>query len=142
MLAAAEDGVLVPIQCEYLALEGITRPVKGALSIAIEAAKNRDLQGLVVPRESAGEAAIVEDLDVIAIDSLAQAVAFFAGEIDLAVLDVVMPKLGGRTVASIIRMGKVETPDEWTQMSVQDIQFDQDHADSLFTLSNLRNPRQ
>ncbi len=51
-------------------------------------------------------------------------------------------KLGGRTVASVIRMGKVETPDEWTQMSVQEIQFDLSHTDSLFTLSNLRNPRQ
>ena len=51
-------------------------------------------------------------------------------------------KLGGRTVASVIRMGKVETPDEWTEMSVQDIKFDQSHPDSLFTLSNLRNPRQ
>ena len=36
-----------------LALEGITRPVKGALSIAIEAAKNAKLRGLVVPRENA-----------------------------------------------------------------------------------------
>jgi outer membrane lipoprotein-sorting protein len=50
--------------------------------------------------------------------------------------------LGGRTVASIIRMGKKETPDEWTEMSVQNIQFDLNHPDSLFTLSNLRNPRQ
>ncbi len=67
-----------------LALEGITRPVKGALSIAIEAAKRNGVQGLVVPRESAGEAAIVEDLEVVPVDSLAQAVAFFAGEIDIA----------------------------------------------------------
>jgi len=51
-------------------------------------------------------------------------------------------QLGGRTVASIIRMGKLETPDEWTEMSVQDIEFDVSHPDSLFTLSNLRNPRQ
>ncbi len=50
--------------------------------------------------------------------------------------------LGGRTVASVIRMGKQEAPDEWTEMSVQEIQFDMNHADSLFTLSNLRNPRQ
>ena len=50
--------------------------------------------------------------------------------------------LGGRTVASIIRMGKIDAPEEWTEMSVQDIQFDQSHADSIFTLSNLRNPRQ
>jgi hypothetical protein len=45
-------------------------------------------------------------------------------------------------VASIIRMGKLDTPDEWTEMSVQDIEFDVSHPDSLFTLSNLRNPRQ
>ncbi len=49
--------------------------------------------------------------------------------------------LGGRTVASIIRMGKNKTPDEWTEMSVQNIRFDLDHPDSLFTLSSLRNPR-
>ena len=50
--------------------------------------------------------------------------------------------LGGRTVASTIRMGKVETPDEWTEMKVKDIEFDVSHPESLFTLSNLRNPRQ
>ena len=67
-----------------LALEGITRPVKGALSIGIEAAKDAGLRGLVVPSESAGEAAVVEDIEVIPVESLAQAVAFFAGEIDLS----------------------------------------------------------
>lgn len=51
-------------------------------------------------------------------------------------------ELGGRTVASVIRMGKLDTPDEWTEMSVHAIEFDVSHADSLFTLSNLRNPRQ
>lgn len=66
-----------------LALEGMTRPVKGALSIAIEAAKNANLQGLIVPAENASEAAVVEGLEVIAVESLAQAVAFFAGEIEL-----------------------------------------------------------
>ena len=51
-------------------------------------------------------------------------------------------QLGGRTVASVLRMGKSDTPDEWTELSVQDIRFDVSHPDSLFTLSNLRNPRQ
>jgi outer membrane lipoprotein-sorting protein len=51
-------------------------------------------------------------------------------------------ELGGRTVASIIRMGKQDKPDEWTEMSVQDIEFDVALDDSLFTLSSLRNPRQ
>lgn len=66
-----------------LALEGLTRPVKGALSIAIEAAKNEGLRGLVVPTENAGEAAVLEGLEVIPVASLSQAVAFFSGEIDI-----------------------------------------------------------
>lgn len=66
-----------------LALEGITRPIKGVLSIAIEAAKDKSLKGLIVPSENAPEAAVVEDLEVIAVDSLAQCVAFLAGEIEI-----------------------------------------------------------
>ena len=50
--------------------------------------------------------------------------------------------IGGRTVASTIRMGKVASPDEWTEMTVHDIRFDIQPEDNLFTLSNLRNPRQ
>lgn len=66
-----------------LALEGYTRPVKGALSIAIEAAKNKRLRGIVVPAENAGEAAVVEGLEVIPVGTLPQAVAFFGGSIDI-----------------------------------------------------------
>ncbi len=67
-----------------LALEGIARPIKGVLSMAIEAAKNANLRGLVVPRANASEAAVVEEIEVIAVDSLAQCVAFFASEVDLS----------------------------------------------------------
>ncbi|MEM6472531.1 MAG: YifB family Mg chelatase-like AAA ATPase [Planctomycetota bacterium] len=67
-----------------LALEGYTRPVKGGLSIAIEAAKDSGLQGIVLPAENASEAAVVEGLDVIPVESLSQAVAFFAGELEIA----------------------------------------------------------
>lgn len=66
-----------------LALEGQTRPARGALSMAITAAKEQGLQGIVVPQESASEAAVVENIDVIAVDSLAQAVGFFAGQLEL-----------------------------------------------------------
>ena len=51
-------------------------------------------------------------------------------------------EMDGRTVASRLRMGKVDFPDEWTEMSVQTISFDETHPQGLFTLSNLRNPRQ
>ncbi len=65
-----------------LALEGHTRPAKGVLSMAIEAKKN-GLRGIVVPTENAGEAAVVEGLDVIAVGSLTEAVGFFGGQLDI-----------------------------------------------------------
>ncbi len=65
-----------------LALEGHTRPAKGVLSMAL-AAKEMGLRGLVVPEENAHEAAVVQDLEVIAVNSLTQAAAFFAGELDI-----------------------------------------------------------
>ncbi len=66
-----------------LALDGMTRPTKGALSMAIATAKMDGLRGLVVPEQSAAEAAVVEEIDVIAVNSLAQAVGFFTGQIEL-----------------------------------------------------------
>ncbi len=51
-------------------------------------------------------------------------------------------EMGGRAVARVMRMGKVDTPDEWTQLTANSIEFNLELADSLFTLSNLRNPRQ
>ncbi len=66
-----------------LALEGTTRPVKGALSMAMAAAKQRDLRGIVLPRENAAEAAVVEEVEVIAVSSLAEAVGFFTGAITI-----------------------------------------------------------
>lgn len=66
-----------------LSLEGTTRPVKGALSMAMAAAKQRDLRGIVVPRESAAEAAVVEEVEVIAVSSLAEALGFFSGSITI-----------------------------------------------------------
>jgi len=65
-----------------LALEGLTRPARGVLSMAIKASAQK-LKGIVVPRENAHEAAVVLDIEVIAVDSLSQAVSFFTGEIDI-----------------------------------------------------------
>ncbi|MEN1680053.1 MAG: YifB family Mg chelatase-like AAA ATPase [Planctomycetota bacterium] len=66
-----------------LALDGGMRPVRGALSMAI-AARRAGLRGIVTPSANAAEAAVVEGVEVIAVDSLAQAVAFFGGDIDLS----------------------------------------------------------
>ena len=51
-------------------------------------------------------------------------------------------EMGGRSVARVLRMGKIETPDEWTEMTTSVIEFDIDLPTGIFTLSNLRNPRQ
>jgi len=65
-----------------LALSGNTRPTKGGLSMAIAAAQN-GARGIVVPAANAAEAAVVEGLEVIAVESLTQAVAFFAGQLPI-----------------------------------------------------------
>ena len=65
-----------------LALDGSTRPTKGALSMAIATAQ-QSMRGLLVPLASAAEAAVVEKVEVIPVDSLAQAVGFLSGQIDI-----------------------------------------------------------
>ncbi len=51
-------------------------------------------------------------------------------------------EMGGRTVAKRLRMHKTETPEEWTELRTDEIEFDIVLPDNLFTLSSLRNPRQ
>ena len=51
-------------------------------------------------------------------------------------------EMGGRNVARLMRMGEVDRPAEWTQITTHEVEFDLDLPPQLFTLSNLRNPRQ
>jgi magnesium chelatase family protein len=67
-----------------LSLEGNTRPTRGALSMAISAARQPGVKGLVVPSASAAEASVVEEIDVIPVSSLAEAVGFFEGQLEIA----------------------------------------------------------
>lgn len=66
-----------------LALDGATRPTRGALSMAMAAAEQEGVRGLLVPTASAAEAAVVEGVEIIPVASLAQAVAFLTGEIEI-----------------------------------------------------------
>ena len=50
-------------------------------------------------------------------------------------------EMGGRTIALRQRMSKADEPDEWTEIEVHAVEYDIDLKDSLFTQSNLRNPR-
>jgi len=48
---------------------------------------------------------------------------------------------GGRLTATVQRMEKIAEPDEWTEIRVLDVKYDVELSDNVFTLSNLRNPR-
>jgi outer membrane lipoprotein-sorting protein len=50
-------------------------------------------------------------------------------------------EMGGRVIAKRQRMGKADEPDEWTEIQVNDVEYEVELKDSVFTLSNLRNPR-
>ena len=65
-----------------LALDGTLRPIKGVLPIAIESRRN-NLKGLILPKENASEAAIVNGLDVIGLNNLSEAIGFLTGEINI-----------------------------------------------------------
>lgn len=59
-----------------ISLDGGIQPIKGALPIAIQARKE-GFKGLILPKANAREAAIVNDLEVYGMDSLADIIDFF-----------------------------------------------------------------
>jgi magnesium chelatase family protein len=65
-----------------LALTGAVRAVKGVLPIALQARASGKV-GLLVAPENAPEAAVVQELQVLPIRNLREAVAFFEGELKL-----------------------------------------------------------
>ena len=87
-ILAAQDLVLpdrlpkVAILGE-LSLDGSVRPVRGALCMAV-AAKEAGLEGVIVPAENAAEAAVVEGLPVLGVESLLHTVALLNGEQSVA----------------------------------------------------------
>jgi len=50
--------------------------------------------------------------------------------------------MGGRNVATVMRMGKRENLEEWTELRTAAAEFDVELPANQFTLSNLRNPRE
>jgi magnesium chelatase family protein len=70
-----------------LALDGSVRPVVGALSMAMEA-RARGISRLIVPAGNAREAAVVREIEVFGVSSLAEAVGIVTG---LVPIDPVSP---------------------------------------------------
>ena len=61
-----------------LGLDGKLKPISGALPIAIRARAEK-FKGLIVPKENAREAAVVNNLEIFGLDSLSDVVSFFNG---------------------------------------------------------------
>ncbi|MDF9831111.1 YifB family Mg chelatase-like AAA ATPase [Parabacteroides sp. PF5-6] len=58
-----------------LSLDGSLKPVKGVLPIALQA-KEEGFKGIILPRENANEAAVVNELEVYGVDSLKDVIEF------------------------------------------------------------------
>jgi len=93
--------------CGELGLDGSVRRVRGAIAMA-DAAATAGSEGIVVPRDNAGEAALVDGLDVIPVGTVRELAAFLEPEItnrvtleeQLAFATMIAPKLtiqGGTT---------------------------------------------
>ena len=82
LLAATDqlpDGALEKtLVLGELALDGGLRPARGVLPVAIEAQK-QGMNTIILPRKSADEAALVKGINVLAVDSLEQAVRLLRG---------------------------------------------------------------
>jgi len=76
-----------------LALDGAVRPARGVLPIAVHA-RARGASGIVVPRENAQEAAVVEGLDARVCGHISELVAHARGESELAPAALVGPGAG------------------------------------------------
>jgi magnesium chelatase family protein len=84
-ILAASEQIKTDMLPDYvimgeLALDGFIRPIKGVLPIAIKA-KEEGFKAIIVPKENAAEASVVEGLDVYAANHIKDVIAFFDGEI-------------------------------------------------------------
>ena len=66
-----------------LSLDGTLRPIKGALSFAA-LAKKLGFQEILLPKSNASEASLIEDVKVIGVESLGQALAYLEHRTNIA----------------------------------------------------------
>ena len=65
-----------------LSLDGSIQPIKGALPIAIKA-REEGFEGLIVPKQNAREAAVVNNLSVYGVENIKEVIEFFNGKYEL-----------------------------------------------------------
>lgn len=86
-ILAATGGVAADRLDRYLligelSLDGTLQPIKGALPIAI-AARAQGFEGMILPKQNAREAAVVNRLQVYGVENITEVVDFFNGQREL-----------------------------------------------------------
>ena len=65
-----------------LSLDGTVNPIKGSLPIALKA-KQDGFRGLILPKENAHEAAVVEGLEVYGVSTMSEVISILNGEYEI-----------------------------------------------------------
>jgi len=90
-----------------LSLDGRVKPVKGALSSAL-AAQRAGMQSLLVPRDNALEAAVVDGITVYAVDTLPQVVEWLTGRLSLEPVQVDLAAAFAASPAAAVDFAEVK----------------------------------
>jgi magnesium chelatase family protein len=96
LLASNEELPTVRLQ-DYLltgelSLDGTLQPVKGVLPMALKA-REEGLRGIILPEANAGEAAVVEGVEVYGMSNLRDVVRFLSGEQQVEPLSIDLSEL-------------------------------------------------
>jgi len=86
-ILAASSQIKSEIISDYvimgeLSLDGSLHHIKGALPIAIKA-REEGFKGIILPKENAREAAIVNDLEVLGVENIKELIDFFNGDSEI-----------------------------------------------------------
>lgn len=87
LAAAGEIEMNKELLNEYLligelSLDGSLQPIKGALPIAIKA-REESFKGIILPKQNAHEAAVVNNLNVYGVENITEVIHFFCGKKEL-----------------------------------------------------------
>lgn len=115
VLAAAGLVDLEPLQGYLfggeLALDGALKPIRGVLPLAL-AARDHGFRGVMVPLANAGEAALVDRIEVLAVESITQAVMHFTGEERITPYDRTRPHVSPTVDLNAVDMSEVRGQDD------------------------------
>lgn len=90
-----------------LALDGALKPIRGVLPLAL-AARDGGFRGVMVPAANAGEAALVDRIEVLPVETITQAVLHFMGDAPIAPFDRSRPAAAKSAPLSPLDMADVK----------------------------------